>query len=87
MHVATMTSEGQITIPKSIRELFHLHAGDRLEFIVENEDRIVVKPATVDITELRWMLTRPGQPIASIEDMNRDIAIHVAQYGFQGAGY
>ena len=79
MPVATMTSKGQITIPKSIRKMFHLHAGDRLEFIVENEDRIVVKPATVDITDLKGMLTRPGQPSATIEDMNRDIAIHVAE--------
>ena len=79
MLVATMTSKGQITIPKSIRKMFHLQAGDRLQLFVENEDRIVVKPAMVDITELKGMLTRPGQPTASIEDMNRDIAIHVAE--------
>ena len=79
MPVATMTSKGQITIPKSIRELFHLHAGDRLEFIVENEDRIVVKPATVDISELEGILHNPKQRPVSIEEMDRSMANHIAE--------
>ena len=32
MH-ATMTSKGQLTIPKAVREQLGLHAGDRVEFV------------------------------------------------------
>lgn len=44
MPKSTLTSKGQITIPKAIRERFGLHEGDTLEFIVEDGRRIVVRP-------------------------------------------
>ena len=34
MH-ATITSKGQLTIPKAVRDRLGLHAGDRVEFIDE----------------------------------------------------
>ncbi|WP_390889297.1 AbrB/MazE/SpoVT family DNA-binding domain-containing protein [Leptodesmis sichuanensis] len=36
MLTSTITSKGQITIPKAIRDLLNLHPGDRIDFIVEN---------------------------------------------------
>ena len=30
--IATITAKGQITIPLALRQRFHLHAGDQLEF-------------------------------------------------------
>jgi antitoxin PrlF len=44
MPKTTLTSKGQVTIPKVIRERFGLNEGDTLEFIVENGGRIVVRP-------------------------------------------
>lgn len=41
-----------------------------------------MEPSTIDISELKGMLTKPGQPSATIEDMNRDIASHVAKTNF-----
>ena len=79
MPVATMTSKGQITIPKSIRTMFHLHAGDRLEFFVENEERIVVKPATVDISELEGILHNPKQHPVPIAEMDPIMSNHIAK--------
>lgn len=32
--VATLTSKGQITLPKQIREQLDLHSGDRLDFVL-----------------------------------------------------
>lgn len=34
MSTATLTSKGQTTVPKEIREHLRLHAGDRIEFVI-----------------------------------------------------
>lgn len=49
---STLTSKGQTTVPKSIRSYLGLHAGDQLDFVVE-EGRVILQPATVDIRELK----------------------------------
>ncbi len=36
MPTATITSKGQVTIPKEVRERFGFKAGDELEFIEED---------------------------------------------------
>ena len=47
IHVVRLTSRGQVTIPRSVRELFGLKRGDRLEFVVES-GRILVRRAQRD---------------------------------------
>lgn len=41
---ATVTSKGQITIPKEIRDRLGLSPGDGLEFVVDTEGNLVGKP-------------------------------------------
>ena len=72
MPIATVTSKGQITIPKSIRLHLKLVAGDRPEFVIERCGRVVLMPATVDASELRGLLA-PAPRRLSIEQI--DIAI------------
>lgn len=72
MSAATLTSKGQITLPKSVRDRLRLQSGDRVEF-VETGAGFMVLPATRDLTELKGMLARPKRPV-SVEDMNRAIA-------------
>jgi antitoxin PrlF len=71
MH-ATLTSKGQITLPKALRDRFHLSAGDRVEFVLEDGDtvRLVVKRGSVK--DLKGMLPRPNAPV-SLEDMDEAI--------------
>jgi antitoxin PrlF len=40
---ATLTSKGQMTVPKEIRELLDLHPGDRVELIPDNEGRVLMR--------------------------------------------
>jgi len=70
MPSATVTSKGQITIPRSIRQALKVGAGDRLDFVLEAEGRVVVRPAVGDVSDLKGLLHRAGRKPASIEEMN-----------------
>lgn len=71
MSTATVTSKGQITLPKAVRDRLGVKAGDRVEF-VETDRGFVVVPATQDIRALKGLLPRPKRAV-TIEDMNRTI--------------
>ena len=72
MAAATLTSKGQITLPKSVRERLGVEAGDRIEFI-ESEEGFLVVPATRDIRSLKGIVPKPKKPV-TIEEMNQSIA-------------
>lgn len=70
--MSTMTSNGQTTIPKNIRKRLNLHPGDRRDFIIEEDGRVVVLRACADASELAGMLQPPTKPI-SVAEMNQAI--------------
>lgn len=70
MPSATMTSKGQLTLPKAIRDRLRLGAGDRVDFVVKDDGTVVLRPATVDVRELRGLLHRKGLKPLSVEEMN-----------------
>lgn len=72
MAAATLTSKGQITLPKSVRDRLGVGTGDRIEF-VETEQGFLVLPATKDVRALKGLLLKPKKPV-TIQDMNRSIA-------------
>lgn len=69
---ATLTSKGQITIPKSIREVLKLETGDRVEFLVGADGGVTVWPVTENVSTLKGMLAKPKRPV-SVEELNRAI--------------
>jgi antitoxin PrlF len=44
MPTSTLTSKGQITVPRVVRERLGMKQGDRLEFALEGE-RVILQPA------------------------------------------
>lgn len=44
IHAAVITTKGQVTLPKAVRERLGLKQGDRIEFVSEN-GRTVVRRA------------------------------------------
>jgi len=72
MSVATITSKGQITIPKDVRTRLGLHSGDKVHFLIEDGDRVVFVPATKSIGSLKGIVAKPDKP-ASIEDMEATV--------------
>ena len=70
---STITTKGQTTIPKEIREHLKLQPGNRIEYVVDEAGRVVLRPATYDIRNLHGILQRPGQPTVTVEEMNQII--------------
>jgi AbrB family looped-hinge helix DNA binding protein len=66
---ATITSKGQTTIPKSIRQHLKLKTGDRVEFVIEENGRVALLPLKVDISQLRGLLA-PAPRRLTIEEMD-----------------
>lgn len=68
---ATVTSKGQITIPSIIREKLHLVSGNKLEFIVRDNDFVVI-PINKSLKKLKGILPKPNKTL-SIDEMNEVI--------------
>ena len=74
MITATLTSKGQITIPKEIREALRLHAGDRVAFVFNNETEATMKTVTKSVDEVYGTLHDPKQPSLTIDEINQAVA-------------
>ncbi len=75
MHTSTITSKGQTTIPSKIREFLKLDAGDKLRFTVEEDGRVTIIPATVDVANLKGALPKPKKKV-SLQAMENAIHNH-----------
>ena len=74
MASATVTTKGQITIPKKIRQALRLGPGDRIEFVVEDGGKVSVRSGKADIIGLKGLLHKPGRKSVSLAGMERAIA-------------
>lgn len=72
MAVSTLTTKGQITLPKAIREQLQLQPGDRVEFLVGPDGQITVWPVTSNVTILKGLIPKPKQSV-SLEAMRTAI--------------
>ena len=53
---ATMTSQGQISIPKKIRERLHLQKGAKIVFLEDEKGNVIIQEtqAPVEFTQEEW---------------------------------
>ena len=81
MATATLTSKGQLVIPKPIRDYLHLHPGDTLDFLVKESGEVLMRPAIEDVRSLKGVLCKPGRKPVSLDAMRQA----VRQRGGSGA--
>ena len=74
MSIATVTTKGQITIPKEIRDYLKLQTGSKVEFLIDENGDVKVVPLNVPLEALSGDLHRPGMKTATIEEMEIAIA-------------
>ena len=70
MSTAVLTSKGQTTIPKDVRDI-SASPGDRIEFVLTEDKTVLLKPATRAVTDLKGFLPKPPKPVAR-SDEGRD---------------
>ena len=69
---STITSKGQLTIPKKIRKQLHLHTGDKVEFVLDEKGGILLLPVTVSVTKLKGIVPKPKKTV-SLDEMKKAI--------------
>ena len=72
MSSSTVTSKGQITVPKAIRDALGVRPGDRLAFRTRDDGTVIVEAETVDVRALRGIL-KPKRKGVTVEAMNAAI--------------
>ena len=53
MEVSRISSKGQVTVPKTIRQKLKLDEGDRVAFIEDNGKIVITKASVVALRELQ----------------------------------
>ncbi|MGH7557327.1 MAG: AbrB/MazE/SpoVT family DNA-binding domain-containing protein [Gemmatimonadota bacterium] len=80
---STLTSKGQVTIPKAVRDRLGLRPGDRLEFSIESDGTMTVEPLGPDGEErpLAGYLNDhiPAGKSLTVEQLDRSMREHVAR--------
>ena len=69
---ATVTSQGQVTIPKEVREHLKLRSGQKVRFVLKGDGRVEIAPKSHSITDLFGILGKPPRS-ATIEEMDEAI--------------
>lgn len=73
MAAAKITSKGQITIPKRIRDYLRLEAGSQVDFVLDEKGQVTLIPLDVSIESLSGFLHRPNMKTATIAEMEKAI--------------
>ena len=72
MPESTITSKGQITIPKVVREKLHLETGDTVYFDIRDDGTVLLVPRNEPVESLFGLLKHKAtlrRPL-TIEEMN-----------------
>ena len=73
MASATLTSKWQMVIPKAVREHLGVQPGDQIDFVIEDDGKVLVRPALLDVRQLKGILARPGRKPVSVQQMKKAI--------------
>ncbi len=73
MTTATITSKGQVTIPKDVRTRLGIDTGDRVEFVEIQDGVFQIVAATQDVQAIKGIVSRPKKPV-TVEAMKQAIA-------------
>jgi antitoxin PrlF len=68
---ATLTSKGQMTIPKAIRDSLGMKAGDRMTFTLMPDGIVVLRVKNKRLSDLGGILHKKGRKAVPVELLSR----------------
>jgi AbrB family looped-hinge helix DNA binding protein len=68
---ATLTSKGQMTIPKEIRASLGMKAGDRMTFTLMPDATVIMRVKRKSISEVAGSLHKKGRKPIPVEQLSR----------------
>lgn len=68
---STLTSKGQTTIPKDIRERLRMKPGDRMTFTMMPDGTVLLRLKNRSVMSLAGSLRRKGQKALPVEQLSR----------------
>jgi AbrB family looped-hinge helix DNA binding protein len=77
MPQAIVTSKGQITIPKIVRDALGLDVGAKVEFLVLQDGDALLHPVTKTVDNVFGILHQPGRKSISVAEMDESIRTKV----------
>jgi AbrB family looped-hinge helix DNA binding protein len=73
MAIATISEDGKVEIPETLREQLGIDAGDKVDLSLNEKGELVVRKAKKTWRDFRGIFKRPGQRPVTIEEMNEAI--------------
>lgn len=73
---SALSTKGQATIPKAVRDHLHLGAGDRVKFFLHPDGSVVILPK-IPTSALKGIVSSHRRSPASIEEMNDAVEVAV----------
>ena len=75
MATATLTSKGQVTIPKTVREALQLREGDKVDFMLTENGEALLTPMVkkVKVDEIFGKLYKSSRKPVSVPQMKSEI--------------
>ena len=68
---STLTSKGQTTVPKAIRESLRLKAGDRITFTLMPDGTVLMRVKNKSVMSLAGSLRRRGRSALPVGRLSR----------------
>lgn len=79
MSAATITSKGQITLPKALRDQLALGPGDRVDFVLAADGRFDLIPIKASVKSLKGCVPAPKKAV-TIEAMAKAVRARASRF-------
>lgn len=79
MATATITSKGQVTLPKEVREHLQVGQGDRIDFVIDRGGDVRVVPLKRSVKELYGIAPYRGERPLTIQEMDEAVGEALAE--------
>ncbi len=76
--LTTLTSKGQMTLPKAVRDDLNLKPGDQID-VVKEGGRYVLRPRNRSADELYGILQRPGDAPMTTKEMDDAVGLALSE--------